>query len=610
MRNFILALAAILAGCGGGGGSTPNTTPSGTCPSDCSPFYLSMTDADGDFTNYTVDVVSLSLKKANGAAVETLPGRTRVNFADLVDLTEFVTAASIPNGEYVSGTIRLDYAQAEVFVAVNGMPQQAKIVDANGQPIGQVDLAIKLDNRHHLIIAPGVPALLSLDFDLAASNIVDLSKDPVEVTPQPFIVADVDVADSKEMRARGPLVSVDQNASTYTVDVRPFMLRDAKLGEIVVHTTENTAFEVDGTSYSGSAGLGAMAQLAAGAPTVAYGTLDIASKKFTAARVHAGTSVEGPQFDVIWGNVLARSGDRLTVRGVTFIRKDGSVLYLRRDATLIVGDQTKILKDGVRDTTLTKAALSVGQRIRAFGTATEAANGDVSVDAAAGRVRMHLTNLTGVVKTADPGQLVLDLASIGPHRASAYDFSGTGQSAAQDADPHNYEIATGVLKLDAFTPASPARVIGFVAPFGLAPPDFEARTVVSYQDVPSVLSMGWGLLGSGSAFLSIDANGITIDNHNSSIGARHVIATGPVLIDVKSLATPPQIVPNGTARGLYAVGEPGSVEVFSNFADFTARINEKLSAAQKVGGMTAVGSFDPATSLLTTRRVIVTFRAK
>jgi hypothetical protein len=609
MRSLILGLAVILAGCGGGGTAATGGGNPTACSSDCSPVYLSMTDADGDFLNYSVDVVSLTLKKASGAVVETLPVTSRVNFTDLVDMTEFVTAATIPNGEYVEGSIRLDYSNAEIFVDVGGQAQPVKVVDVNGQAVGQIDLAIKLDNRNHLIIAPGRPALLKLDFDLAASNTVDLTQSPVLVILQPFIVADVDVADHKEMRVRGPLVAVDSAAATYTVDVRPFHLRDAKLGEIKVHTTTDTAFEIDGQSYTGAAGLDALAHLSAGAATAAFGTLTIADKVFTAARVHAGSSVEGAEFDAIWGNVVARNGNALKVRGVTFIRKDGSVKFVRSDATLDVGIDTKVLKDGVRDPALTIDALSVGQRIRALGNASEDANGNVTLDATAGRVRMHRTNLLGTVTDANPGNLALSLASIGPHRATVYDFTGTGMSPAQDANPTHYEVTTGALDLTRLVPGSPARVIGFVTPFGSAPADFEGRTVVDYLDVASILSMGWGKAGTAAPFLSVDANGIVIDNHNAQIGARHFIASGPIVVDVKALATPPQILPKASVRGMFAIGEPRTVEVFSNFADFTAKLAEKLGAGQKALGMTAAGQFDAATSQLTTARITVTLSA-
>jgi hypothetical protein len=63
----------------------------------CGALLVSLTDADGDFLSYSVDVVSLSLTRANGTVVRALPLRQRVDFAELVDLAEFVTAATIPN---------------------------------------------------------------------------------------------------------------------------------------------------------------------------------------------------------------------------------------------------------------------------------------------------------------------------------------------------------------------------------------------------------------------------------------------------------------------------------------------------------------------------------
>jgi len=55
---------------------------------------IGLTDTPGDFLTYTVDVTSLTLTKAdNTTAVQTLPQRTRVDFARSVDLTEFVTGS-------------------------------------------------------------------------------------------------------------------------------------------------------------------------------------------------------------------------------------------------------------------------------------------------------------------------------------------------------------------------------------------------------------------------------------------------------------------------------------------------------------------------------------
>ena len=121
----LLIAALFIAACGGSGGNSTNETASQAAACDtsdpnttaeCGTVLIGLTDADGDFLNYTVDVVQLTLETANGRTVEVLPQQTRINFSDYVDLTELVTAATVPPATYVSGTISLSYSDAEIFV--------------------------------------------------------------------------------------------------------------------------------------------------------------------------------------------------------------------------------------------------------------------------------------------------------------------------------------------------------------------------------------------------------------------------------------------------------------------------------------------------------------
>ena len=86
MMSVAIALLGLSA-CGGGGGGGGQVPAPGTgcTASTCGTAMIGITDADGDFLSYSVDVVSLTLTKADGAIVETLPVRQRVDFADLVD---------------------------------------------------------------------------------------------------------------------------------------------------------------------------------------------------------------------------------------------------------------------------------------------------------------------------------------------------------------------------------------------------------------------------------------------------------------------------------------------------------------------------------------------
>src|SRR5712691_11114414 len=120
---------------------------------------IGLTDTPGDFLTYTVDVTSLTLIKAdNTTVVQTLPQRTRVDFARSVDLAEFVTAVTIPAGTYVSATLNLAYSNADIQVeGGNGNPVAvlpANIRDSQSNPVTTLPMTVKLDNARQLVIAP------------------------------------------------------------------------------------------------------------------------------------------------------------------------------------------------------------------------------------------------------------------------------------------------------------------------------------------------------------------------------------------------------------------------------------------------------------------------
>src|SRR5712692_8964907 len=278
-------------------------------PTDEGVVGIGLTDAAGDFLSYTVDVTSLTLTKADGTVVQTLPQRTRIDFARLVDLTEFVTGATIPAGTYMSATLNLDYTNAAIGVDDgNGVPVPvplANIRDIQGSPVTTMSMSAKLDNARQLVIAPGIPALFDLDFNLAASNLVNMSvpASPV-VTVNPLLVADVNPDAPKPHRIRGPLDSVDTQAGRFTLILRPFNLLQGDHGRLSFLTDGNTTFEIDQTSYVGSAGLTALAAKPRLTATVAVGTLDLATRSFMATEVLAGSSVRFGTSDVVTGNVI------------------------------------------------------------------------------------------------------------------------------------------------------------------------------------------------------------------------------------------------------------------------------------------------------------------
>jgi hypothetical protein len=316
--------------------------------------------------------------------------------------------------------------------------------------------------------------------------------------------------------------------------------------------------------------------------------------------------VPGPRFDVVRGNVIAREGNTLTVRGGTVIRRDDSVRFVRGDITVLIGPDTKVTRDGGGRNLLRPAAISVGQRINAFGQVTATPSVDsLTMDATQGRVRMKITHIAGSVVSANPGFVTLDLYAIDGRRPAAFDFTGTGSSPSMDADPDAYEIATGSLGILNLTPESPARVYGFVTPFGFAPPDFVGRTLVDFARVRAVMGVGWGVNGTAAPFLSMGPDGLVVDNANPDLGLRHHIKIGPVVVDITELASSPTVAPAALGPTLFALGEPGNVEVFREWAPFVARLNEKLNGGARAQGMFAHGAYAAGSATLTANYVAV-----
>jgi len=611
-RAAILLTAVILAACGSGASPSAVTDPIPTAACDpdnpgtfdqCGTVLVGFTDADGDFLNYTVDVLSLTLETANGRIVETLPRNTRVNFTDYVDLTELVTAATIPPATYVSGTISLQYRDAEVFVEAAGVAKEAVVTDAAGIPLVQTDLKIVLSNRDQLTISRGRTALLQLDFDLSASHEVDITATPATAAAEQFIVAEVHPVDEKDIRVRGPLIAVNEAASTYVVAIRPFHDRDGDFGKVTVHVTNDTEFEINGDMFVGSEGLRALNAAGQGTATIAQGTLNVAEREFTANVVLAGSSVPGIDQDAVIGNVIARDGNFLTIRGATIVPSDRRA-HFHDDVVVEVGPDTKVFRDGHRVNDLSIDAISIGQRVtvrgnQPDGSTTDALAPQILFDATQGAVRMHVTHLSGIVNSVVPGQTDITLHSIDRRRVQIFDFAGTGQSADLDADPDNYEVHTGNLVMADFASGKPVVVFGFPTVFGMAPPDFTGRTLIDFTDVRSALGVGWGSTGTIAPFSSIGSDGLLLDNQNADIGVRHHIKQGPVLIDLTALDSSTLIVPHETDRKLFSIKSVDSLRLYSDFDDFVADLTASLDGATTARSMHAYGRYDSDTNIFT-----------
>ena len=563
-------------------------------PMDDGVVGIGLTDAAGDFLSYTVDVTSLSLTKTDGTVVQTLPQRTRVDFARFVDLTEFVTVASIRSGTYVSATLNLDYTNADIQVDDGtgtpvAVPPTTNIQDSQNNPVRTLSMSVKFDNARQLVISPLASSLLDLDFNLAASNLVDMSSPAPVVTVNPLLVADVNPDAPRPHRIRGPLDSVDMQAGSFTVILRPFNLLQGNHGLLNFVTDSNTTYEIDQTSFQGSAGLAALAAKPQLTATIAVGTLDLSSRRFIATEVLAGSSVSFGTSDVLTGNVIARSNNNiLTVLGAELVRSDGT-LSSQNTVSVTIANTTKVVSQknpsGPQIAIVPDiSSISVGQRVTVLGTLNPAGT---SMDASTGLARLLATQLNGTVNSAGSGIVAMTLARIDGRPIGLFDFSGTGPAAGTPADPNSYQVATSTLDLSSIVANTPLKVRGFVRPFGQATAtnDFGAITLADVTNAPATLVVGWPL-PEQTPFNSYPAGGLVVNLTNS--GVLHDVFRGGADTQL-STADAPAVQAIDPARGLFVIGISGTVQVYTQLSAYQAALQADLAAGRKARAFVASG---------------------
>lgn len=605
-----LALLMVLAACDGLGSSTTGlsatdcTKPAVSDQNGCA--YINLADATGDFLTYTVNVTGLTLTRADGTAVNVLPTATTVDFARYSDLSEFLTLASMPGGTYTSGSITLDYSNADIQVTdAGGNAVQVKPVDANGNAISALTLSINLDNQAALVLLPGVPRVFQVDFDLAASNSVNLTNDTVTV--QPFLVASVDPNLTNQVQVRGPLTTVDTAGSDFTLGLRPFFSATGNYGNLRVFTNSSTTFDINQTAYSGGPGLMALAAAGVTIAVIAKGTFDFGSHEFIATEVDAGSSVPGGTLDAADGVVLSRSGNNLVLRGATLYRA-GQTAVFRDSVAVTLGASTKVHEAGSPGGSFDISDISVGQRLLVFGTLTNTNPSSLALDASSGLARLQYTKFDGSVATApiasgSGGAMSVNVKFIEGRPVSMFNFAGTGTSSGMDANPSSYQVSLPNV-LGGISVNDPVRIWGFVTPFGSAPPDFTATTVADYIDANGLLAMAWASPGSTNVFTSMSStSGVVINLGSTPTPLVSELVLGGVPTPLTSLTNGAPTVK--ATLGVFAIAQNGIVQVHVTFAGFLSDLTARLSGGAKIRGFFARGGFDGNTDTMAAEKIAI-----
>lgn len=590
MITSLLTLSLINSGCS----STDESHV------DSGEVIISLTDAEGDFLTYSVDVSSMKLIRSDGTEVQSLSESTTVDFAQYVDVTEFLTAATVPSGRYDAAELTLDFSNAVITVQdASGNAIPASPVDSQGNPLTTTTVTIELNGGTQFRVAPGIPAHFTIDFDLESSNDVVIEGETAVVAVNPVLIADTQLKDPKPHRLRGLLGAMDTVTASFNVVIRPFMHRkNHRFGSLKAHTTSTTIYEIDGVEYTGDAGFDALANLNKGSAVVAKGILNIETRQYIATEVTAGSSVPWGTKDILKGSVISRDQNSLMVHGGVILRSAGDYIF-KENIQILVNENTRVFKQGDADTLHILSDISVGQRVTIIGEPAITIGDEYAMDATEGTVRMKYSQVTGLINTVSP--LAIETQRINGRHSSIYDFTGTGSDELNDADPAHYEIDTVSLPLDQLSVDEPIKVRGFPNPFGQAPEDFTAKTLIDVSNVVSHMLAGYTEAGSESAIVSVDATGLQISL--DGVGHAHYIEQAGVVIDLLSLDAAPFVQPQESGEGLFVITKKGSVSVYDNYEAFQLQLNQQLSLAMKVRAVNVFGKYDANTNTLTANKI-------
>jgi hypothetical protein len=602
--------------------------------------WVTLSDTPGDFTSYTVNVNSVTLTGKVTGVITAVAAVETVDFTKLNNISELWSAASIPNDTYTKASIVLDYTNANISVMVNGVPTKAKVVDATGAAVTTRTINVTLDSTNPLVIQPTYASSsalrLAIDFNLAASTVVNLATSPPTVTVMPFMTAATSAPDTKPVRVRGPLINSSVGLGTYTVYVRPFFDEVNSLGTLSIFNDANTVYTINGTTYVGTPGINALSQTSAGTTmTAAYTTYQptatlnatVTAGKFNSTFVVAGSTLEDFYTQGLEGDVIARSGNTLTLRGSTLQFNNGTSQYNNADAVVLLGPGTVVTADD--NTTLTGLnyrSISVGQHIIARGIYQLPASGVVTLDATSsstanpGSVRLVSTELWGSLVSSAPGSVVLNLQTIDNWPVSNYNFTGNGAGAVT---PASFAVNTGSLAIPAGVAAgNPLWIDGITTPFGSAPPNFNAFTINAELSVPARLQVDWTSTGTTAPFATLTNTGLTIDLANANLTSA-VIRIGSESIDLKAPTSVsplivPQVPPPATAGlpavflPLFAIGGPTpattnttGITVYNTFSTFVTQLPTSIVAATPALHFVATGVYNRGSNTFTASSIDV-----
>jgi len=541
---------------------------------------LAITDAEEDFLTYQIELDAITLNRLDGSTVSILPLSSEIDFVQYQELSELFAVLSVPKGTYSSITLSLDYSDADIVIQNEaGESYQASAVNALGEALAEVEVELKLNDNELIHISSRKAAQLTLDLDLAASNTIE-SFEPAIVTVEPFMIGTTELDADREHRVRGLLKSVSESEQIITLNIRPMRLKQGEFGSFTFDVNSDTRYEVNGIELTGEAGLSAIAALSADAPVIAFGQADKASDQaYLATQVHAGSSVPWADSDVLKGIITQRVGNTLTIEGAV-LELEGQAGHFSQMIDMQVSENSTVTGYRLGDADISN--LSIGQSVLALGDFNADNN---TFDAEDSNIRMKLNKITGQVEQTNP--LQVDLSYINKRPVDVFDFSGTGSSEVENANPESYEIATSDLDLSTLEENEWVQVRGYPSTFGSAPMDFDALSIINpdFSSHAAKLHARWNSDSNQNISIANDILVLNTETMQSKLHLRGIPNSSALDLSVET-------VKGSAEQGRYAMLTRGAgIDIYREFSSFVSALNTALNKGLEVVHLTASGHY-------------------
>jgi hypothetical protein len=642
-------------------------------PNNISDFGISWvtvtTEPAPQYASYVVTIDSITLTRSDNTVYTAVATPEVVDLTQINNFAELWSSGAIPNGTYIAATITLDYTTAAIALRKGNVAVPCTLGAAvSGSACSVLDaftkatpttyaLTVVFDPANQPTITPTFAStsaiLTAVDIDLPGSGYIDTSTATPIVYVRPYLTIGHQPSDTKLIRVRGPLANSSVNVETYTVFIRPFYDEANNLGQLTLFSQPTTIYTLNGVGYLGDAGLNALSVLSAGSTMTAgfttfqpdYNPLNGAfAGRFNLQYVIAGSTLEDIYTNGISGDVIARSGNTLTLRGATVIFTTNDTFeYEPADCNVVLGADTIVTADdNPLLKNLSQSSIAVGDHISARGNYQQVSAGQCGIGlfgvpvelnstgtqaTNTGSARLQPNEAFGTLVSSAAGSLVMDLTSIDYWPVAAYNFAGNG---ATTPVPAAFSVDTEGLTLPADTaPGDPIWLSGYASHFGEAPPDylsFALNNELSVQTAggslggavpttpgsggcgvgsqvcdPAVLSVNWGA-GTTTPFTSINDHSFSIDLANTKI-VTATIQIGPETILMSSLPSSPTVVPTTLATTetfapRYSWGNPVTSSSTETVASTTNLKISSVFSEFASGALTGVSTTDPAEQLV------------